>query len=100
MIQENIYQQIVFGIRQLVNGEGGSGRIMDMSVDADNNAVVVELAEMTDSFREALMDDIHEQLSAWRVNPFKEVAYEGSHKLIFYLLLDRKVEKAFNNAQI
>jgi hypothetical protein len=100
MIQENIYQQIVFGIRQLVNGEGGSGRIMDMSVDADNNAIVVELAEMTDSFREALMDDIHEQLSAWRVNPFKEVAYEGSHKLIFYLLLDRKVEKAFNNAQI
>ena len=36
MIQENIFQQIVFGIRQLVNGEGGSGRIMDMSVDADN----------------------------------------------------------------
>lgn len=59
MVQENIYQQIVFGIRQLVNGEGGSGRIIDMSVDADNNAIVVELAEMTDSFREALMDDIH-----------------------------------------
>ena len=84
MVQENIYQQIVFGIRQLVNGEGGSGRIIDMSVDADNNAIVVELAEMTDSFREALMDDIHEQLSAWRVNPFKEIVYEGKNRLIFY----------------
>ena len=67
MVQENIYQQIVFGIRQLVNGEGGSGRIIDMSVDADNNAIVVELAEMTDSFREALMDDIHEQRVRARV---------------------------------
>lgn len=100
MVQENIYQQIVFGIRQLVNGEGGSGRIIDMSVDADNNAIVVELAEMTDSFREALMDDIHEQLSAWRVNPFKEIVYEGKNKLIFYLLPDREVERAFNNTQI
>lgn len=98
MVQENIYQQIVFGIRQLVNGEGGLGRIIDMSVDADNNAIVVELAEMTDSFREALMDDIHEQLSAWRVNPFKEIVYEGKNKLIFYLLPDREVERAFNNA--
>lgn len=100
MVQENIYQQIIYGIRQLVNGEGGSGRIMDMSVDADNDAIVVELAEMTDSFREALMDDIHEQLSAWRVNPFKEIVYEGKNKLIFYLLPDREVERAFKNAQI
>jgi hypothetical protein len=100
MVQENIYQQIIFGIRQLVNGEGGSGRIMDMSVDADHNAIVVELAEMTDSFREALMDDVNEQLSDWRVNPFKDVAYEGKNKLVFYLLPDRVVEKAFNNAII
>ena len=100
MIKENIYQQIVFGIRQLVNGEGGSGRIMDMSVDEDNNAIVVVLAEMTDSFRKSLVDEINEQLSAWRVNPFKDVAYEVKNKLVFYLLPDSEVEKAFNNAII
>lgn len=98
MVHEEIYQQIVFGIRQLVNGEGGSGRIVDMSVDAGNNAIVVELAGMSDAFRADLMADMNEQLAAWRVNPFKEVCYEGKNKLMFYLLPDAEIDHSFRNA--
>jgi len=98
MVHEEIYQQIVFGIRQLVNGEGGSGRIVDMSVDAGNNAIVVELAGMSDAFRADLMADMNEQLAAWRVNPFKEVCYEGENKLMFYLLPDAEIDHSFRNA--
>lgn len=84
--ENNIYQQIIAGIYQLINGEGGCGRVVGMSVDNDDNAIIVQHIEMSDRFRQSLMDDINEQISEWRVNPFTNIATEEKTKSssIFY----------------
>lgn len=93
--ENNLYQQIIAGIYQLVNGEGGGNRIVGMSVDSDDNAIIVQHVEMSEHFRQSLMDDIKEQISEWRVNPFSEITPEGKDKMKFWLLPENEIEKAY-----
>jgi hypothetical protein len=94
---ETIYQQIAHGIRGLVDGEGDSGRILSMEADARNNAIVVELAEMSKVFRDALIEEIKEDLTEWRINPFEDIVYDGNQKLVFYLKDEDEILKAYRN---
>lgn len=94
---ESVYQQIAYGIRELVEGEGSSGRILGMEVDSVNNAIVIELAEMSKAFQNTLIEEIKENLKDWRVNPFTEVVYEGNQKLVFYLKDEDQILKTYKS---
>jgi hypothetical protein len=94
---ETIYQQIAYGIRELVNGEGASGRIISMEADTGNNAIVVELAEMSKTFQKTLIEEVREGLAEWRINPFVDIVYEGNQKLVFYLKDEEEILKAYQN---
>jgi hypothetical protein len=94
---ETIYQQIAHGICGLVDGEGGSGRILSMEADSNNNAIVVELAEMSKVFQDALIEEIKEDLTEWRINPFEDIVYDGNQKLVFYLKDEDEILKAYRN---
>ena len=94
---ESVYQQIAYGIRELVEWEGSSGRILGMEVDSVNNAIVVKLAEMSKAFQNTLIEEIKEDLKDWRVNPFTEVVYEGNQKLVFYLKDEDQILKAYRS---
>lgn len=98
--ENNIYQQIIAGIYQLINGEGGCGRVVGMSVDNDDNAIIVQHIEMSDRFRQSLMDNINEQISEWRVNPFTNIATEEKDKIKFYLLPEEEIEKAYKQQSL
>ena len=94
---ETIYQQIAYGIRELVNGEGGSGRILSIKADTGNNAIVVELAEMSKNFQSTLIEEVKENLTEWRINPFDNIVYEGNQKLVFYLKDEDEILKTYRN---
>ncbi len=94
---ETIYQQIAYGIRELVNGEASSGRILSMEADTGNNAIVVELAEMSKAFRNTLIEEVREGLAEWKINPFDDIVYEGNQKLVFYLKDEDEILKAYQN---
>jgi UDP-N-acetylglucosamine transferase subunit ALG13 len=94
---ETIYQQIAHGIRELINGEGGSGRILNMEADTGSNAIVVELAEMSKNFQNTLIEEVKENLTEWRINPFDNIVYEGNQKLVFYLKDEDEILKTYRN---
>lgn len=98
--ENNIYQQILTGIYQLVNGEGGGNRIVGMAVDNDDNAIIVQHVEMSEEFRQSLLDEIREQLAEWRVNPFSDIDAEGKDKIKFYLLPEDEIEKAYKRQSL
>ena len=56
--------------------------------------------EMSDRFRQSLMDDINEQIAEWRVNPFSEITPEGKDKMKFWLLPENEIEKAYKQQSL
>ena len=55
---------------------------------------------MSEHFRQSLMDDIKEQISEWRVNPFSEITPEGKNKIKFWLLPENEIEKAYKQQSL
>lgn len=97
---EALFAQMLKGITELVNGEGGNNRIKNVSVDACGNAVRVELLDMNRNFLLSLVDEIRESAAQWRVNPFSSIVYEGNNVLSFNLKPIEEIEHLYSQNRL
>lgn len=80
---------------QLVNGEGNKGYITSISFDDSDNAFLVELVEVADSYRPVLLDSVKENLADWRINPFVDITYENERVMKFWLLPQERIRNMY-----
>jgi len=52
---------------------------------------------MSKVFQDALIEEIKEDLTEWRINPFEDIVYDGNQKLVFYLKDEHEILKAYRN---
>lgn len=97
---EDIYGQMLIGITQLVNGEGGSGRLNGLVLSDDGSAIIAELNDVPHDFLPALLSEMQEEVMMWRVNPFTNISYDDDQHIRFSLKPDDEIERLYKQSQI
>ncbi|MDD7336395.1 MAG: hypothetical protein SO442_02880 [Prevotella sp.] len=97
---EDFYGQMLIGIAQLVNGEGGSGRLSGLALDDNGTAIIAGLNDVPHDFLPALLSEMQEEVTMWRVNPFTNISYDDDQHIRFSLKPDDEIERLYKQSQI
>ena len=95
---ETLYAQMFAGIAELINGEGGGGRLQGLTLNEECTAVIAELRAETPAFLTSLLEEIKDEVRQWRVNPFNGIALTDNRHLEFTLKPDNEIERLYREA--
>ena len=97
---EDFYGQMLIGIAQLVNGEGGSDRLSGLALDDNGTAIIAGLNDVTHDFLPALLSHLQDQVTTWRVHPFTNISYDADQHIRLSPKPDDEIERLYKQSQI